>query len=306
MTDSLINDGQPFVSSRVGALGISRVDLREMLRTHRIRQLFRGVYVDTNVADTRPLRAAALQLVKPDRAVFYGPTVAFLLGVDAFPPRDRYSFRPQCIVPHHGARCRRPYVECREGYLPSADLIEMEGLELTSPLRSTVDMLRSLWRPHALAAGDAMARAGWVTREEVMSYVAKMKRYPGIVQARSLAAMIEPRTESPGESWQRLRLVDAGFPAPEPQLDVLDRIDRFVARLDHAYEDAKVGIEYDGREFHSDDVAKKKDKSKREYLRDVLGWRLSINKKKHILGKDPAFEVEIGAWIGITPLPRRW
>jgi hypothetical protein len=167
-------------------------------------------------------------------------------------------------------------------------------------------MLRTMWRPNAMAAADAMAHAGLVTRGEVMGYVAKMKRYPGIIQARALAALIEPLTESPGESWQRIRLVDAGFPVPEPQVTVKDRLGRIVAILDHGYRAVKIGVDYDGREFHEDDLAVEHDRAKRDYLVNVLGWRLSIGKRKRIFGTDPSFEVEIGGWLGITPLPRRW
>lgn len=306
MRDEILNEGQPFLSSRAAELGFSRTDFRDLSATHRVRQVFRGVYVDNSVPDTRTLRAAALHLVKPDDAVYYGTTVAFLLGVDAFPPKDRYSLVPQCVVPHHGARCKRTNVRCREGFLPRADLMEIDGLVVTTPVRSTVDMLRSMWRPNALAAADAMAHSALITREEVRAYVAKMKRYPGIIQARALAALIEPLTESPGESWQRLRLVDAGFPVPKPQVTVRDRIGRTVAILDHGYEAVRVGIDYDGREFHADDVAERHDETKRAYLVDVLGWRLSIGKRERIFGTDPGFEEEIGGWLGITPLPRRW
>jgi hypothetical protein len=306
MIENFINDGLPFTGGRSNQLGVSAAEFRDLARTKRIRPLFKGVYVDTRAPDSRSLRAAALMLVKPEDAVFYGPTVAYLLGVDVFPPKDRFNFAPQCVVPHHHARCRRPNVQCREGYLPEEDLMEVDGLIVTTPLRTTADMLRSLWRPHALAAADGMAHAGLVTREETMSYVSRLKGYPGIVQARALAAMIDPLAESPGESWQRLRVIDAGLPTPECQLTVKDRLGRNVARLDNGYRGAKVGFEYDGREWHEDDVAEEHDANRRSYLTDVLGWRLAIAKKAAIFGDDPSFERQIGEWLGITPLPRWW
>lgn len=306
MSDALINDGLPFTGGRVNQLHVSPAGFRDLVVTRRIRQLLRGVYVDNRVPDSRSLRAAALQLVKPEGAVFYGATVAYLLGIDVFAPKDRFNFAPQCVVPHHHGRCRRPNVRCREGYLPETDLTEVEGLLVTTAVRSTVDMLRSMWRPHALAAADGMAHAGLVTREEVTRYIASMKRYPGIIQARALAALIEPLAESPGESWQRLRLVDAGLPTPSSQVKIRDRLGRVVARLDNGYRESKVGIEYDGREWHEDDVREESDASKRDYLTKILGWRLSIAKQAAIFGDDPSFEHEIGSWLGITPQPRRW
>jgi hypothetical protein len=306
MSGSYINGGAPFTSGRTNELGASPAQFRDLVRTRQVRQLFKGVYVDTRVADTRSLRAKALMLVKPADAVFCGPTVAYLLGIDVFPPKDRFNFAPQCVVPHHHARCRRPFVDCREGYLPASDLMDIDGLCVTTPLRATVDMLRTMWRPHALAAADGMAHAGLVTRVEAMDSCTQLKGYPGIVQARALAAMIEPLAESPGESWQRLRVIDAGLPTPESQLVIVDRLGREIARLDNGYAEARIGFEYDGREWHEDDVAQVHDEERRTYLRDVLGWRLSVAKKASIFGSDPSFEQQIGQWLGIVAQPRRW
>jgi hypothetical protein len=306
-TITIINDGQPFIGAQAESVGLTRAVLWTLIKDHRVRRVLRGVYVDSSAPDSRALRVAALHLVKPRDAVFYGTTVAFLLGVDAFPPKDRFNLVPQCVVPHHTVRRTGAHVRCREGYLPAEDLEVVDGLVITNPVRTTVDLLRTLWRPHALAAADAMAHAGLVSREEVDARIRPLKGYPGIVQARTLARLIEPLAESAGESWQRLRLFDAGFPIPQCQVKVYDRSGEIIARLDNAYEKVKVGIEYDGREFHDDDMDKEDDNRKRGYLRDVLGWRLAIGRQARIFGDDPTFEQQIGEWIGLVPLlPRRW
>ncbi len=303
----LINMGQPFIGSRTGELGIRRGTFKNLVATGSVRRVFRGVYVDASVSDSRSLRVAALRLVKPPGAVFYGATAAFLLGVDVFAPKDRFNQVPQCVVLHHGSRCLQTLVRCREGYLPPSDLEEMDGLVVTNPTRTTVDLLRTLWRPYALASADAMAHAGHVSPEGIMASVHAMRRYPGIVQARSLARLVDDRVESAGESWLRLRLVDAGFPIPEPQFAVYDNAGTFRARLDDAYEAVRVGMEYDGREFHSDTPDTDHDAQRRNYLTDILGWRVRAARREEIFGDDPSFELEIGTWIGIPPqLPRPW
>lgn len=304
---NLINAGLPFLGTSARELGISKATLRDLVASNGLRRVFRNVYVDAATPDSRRLRAAALHLVKPRDAVFYGATVAFLHGVDAFPAGERYNFAPQCVVPHGSSRCRYPLVRCREGYLPAEDLTVVEGLVVTTAVRSVVDMLRSMWRPYALSAADSMARAGLVTRQDVLAYVQPMKRYPGVVQARALAPLIEPLTESPGESWMRLRLVDAGYPVPKPQIVVRDGAGAFRGRLDNGYEEAKVGAEYDGREFHSDEGAHIHDEGRRDYLQRVLGWRLAVVRREQVFGDDPAFELQVGEWLGMRPLlPRRW
>ncbi len=46
--------------------------------------------------------------------------------------------------------------------IPDTDVMEVEDLLLTTPGRTTSDLLRRHYRPHALAAGDAMYRAGLI------------------------------------------------------------------------------------------------------------------------------------------------
>jgi hypothetical protein len=198
-------------------------------------------------------------------------------------------------------------VKCREGKLPTSDLEVIEGLVTTTALRTTVDLLRSLWRPYALGAADAMAHAGLVLPDEVREYVSAMRHFPGIVQARSLVSLIEPLVESPGESAQRLRLIDAGFPVPTAQFSVFDRAGVLLAVLDGAYKEARMGIDYDGREFHTDKTAVEHDTWKREYLTTILSWRLAVATRSDIFGNDPSYEIKVGKWLGIEPrLPRRW
>jgi hypothetical protein len=304
---TLINGGQPFLASEARSLLLSAKDLEVLTAEHRVRRVLRGVYVDAAAPDSRALRAACLHLVKPPNAVFYGITAAFLLGADVTPPYARFRYVPECVVPHHSTRCTQLLVRCREGYLPPADLAEVEGLVITSAVRTTVDLLRTLWRPYALAAGDAMAHAGLVTTEEVMAYIALKKRYPGIVQARALAPLIDGLAESAGESWLRMRVIDAGFPIPRCQIVVVNRFGFEYARIDDGWEAAQVGAEYDGREFHSEDADRVHDDERREVLRKVYGWRIAVGRYDHIFGDDPAFEIKIGSWLGIPPqLPRRW
>lgn len=305
--DLLVSGGQPFIGSTSAHLGLSRDKLRELVRLRVLRRVFRGVYIDDRVLDTRAVRARALNLVKPERAVFYGNTVTYLMGIETHRPGDRFNLTPQCIVPHGTVRCLSPLVTCKEGYLAPSDIVFVEGIAVTSPVRTTADLLRTMWRPYALGAADAMTHAGVVSAGEVSDYLSALRGYPGIVQARELAGLIEPDTESHGESWQRLRLIDAGFPRPTPQIIVADRAGNTVARLDMGYRELLVAAEYDGAIDHTDQASREHDAARRERLRDTFGWRIAASRKADILGEDPAFEHRIGEWIGFQPImPRRW
>jgi hypothetical protein len=302
-----LNDGAPFRADQLSLLGLSRKDLRRLLDQHEVRRVFYRVYIASDVPDSRDVRIRALHLVMPPYAVLFGSTAAWALGIDTFAPADRFLFKPACVVPHGSTRCRTDGVRCVEGYIPDADTMRLGSLRLTIPVRTASDLLRTLRRPYALSAADGMAHAGLVTAEEVRRYLKRLKGYPGIVQARELAVLIEPRHESSGETWQNLRLRDAGYPPPEPQYRVYDHKGRLIARLDHAYPLHRVGLEYDGAEFHDHDEDKGDDARQRAYLRDTLGWRLIVNRKDDVLGKDDSFERQVGEYLGLVPqLPRMW
>jgi hypothetical protein len=302
----LLNDGLPFRVSREGALDLSRYRIRTLLRDHQIRPLFRGVLVDTRVPDTRDLRCLALSLVLPPHGVICHSSAAWAMTVDAFQPKDRFLLTPQCMVPHGASRSRYSGVQCVQGYLPDSDVMVMNGLPLTVPARTTVDLMRTLRRPFALSVADAMVRADLVTIAELAGRIRRLKHFPGIVQARELLRLIDPRAESPGESWLRLRLIDAGFPFPRPQYEVIDHRGRIIARIDLAYPEIKLAMEYDGAAFHSHDEDRIHDGRRRELLTDAYGWRIEPATKDDVFGTDPAYEINIGKLLGIEPQPRFW
>ena len=67
-----------------------------------------------------------------------------------------------------------------------------------------------------------MRRATGVEPAAVAEVLERFRGQRGVVQARELLELSDPRAESPQESRTRLRCVDAGFPCPEPQIEVFD------------------------------------------------------------------------------------
>ncbi|HYJ66790.1 MAG TPA: hypothetical protein VEX15_03930 [Nocardioidaceae bacterium] len=302
----LINDGLPFRVSRDGALGLDRNRLRTLRREHQLRYVFRGVMVDARTPDTRNLRCLALALVLPPNGVICHCSAAWALQIDAFQPSERFLLTPQCMVPHGASRTRFEGVKCVEGYLPDGDITIINGLPVTTPGRTAVDLMRCLRRPFALSLADAMVRADLATVAELARRIRRLKGFPGIRQARDLLRLIDPRAESPGESWLRLRLIDAGFPFPRPQLEVVDHRGRVIARIDLAYSEINLAMEYDGAPYHSHEDDKAHDGERRGLLRDAFGWRFEPATKDDIFGTDPAYELKIGKYLGLEPLPRFW
>lgn len=183
----------------------------------------------------------------------------------------------------------------------------MGGVPFTTPTRTAADLLRWL-RPHmGLACADVFAARGLVQTEAVL---AMLSRWPGgrfVKQARRLAEFIEPLTESYGESWLRLRILDAGFPRPTAQIPIMDEQGRLVYRLDLGWPERKIGIEYDGEEFHSSAAAMAADAIRRESLARRFGWNV-VGVGREVLGQDLSLEKGIGELLGLEPqiLRRSW
>lgn len=296
----------PFTTAEASPLGMSRRDLVAAVREGALRRIVRGVYVDARATDTRELRIRAIELVKPPHAVACNETAAWLHGIDAFKPSERFVLDPFFVVPHSKSRINRAHVRCRQAYIDADDLTHVGTIVVTTPVRTVSDLLRRLYRPYALAAADAFAATGLAAPVEVVQFVHRLKGYPGIVQARSLSRLIDPRAQSPGESWQRLRILDAGFPPPVPQFEVVDSLGR-TWFLDHAYPELLIGSEYDGTEFHTAREHRAHDQNRRGFLTDVHGWRWVNADRSRLFGADSSFEEELGELLGMPPLlPRRW
>jgi hypothetical protein len=233
-------------------------------------------------------------------------TAAWVFSVDTLPPHLRSSLVAQCLVPHHLARPEYPCVRTIEGYVPEADVMELDGVRLTVPNRTVVDLLRRQRRPYALSSADAMMRSGLVDSADVHERILRMRGFPGIVQARALHTMVDGNRESHGESWTFLRLADADLPWPNAQVEVRSGAGRVLYRVDLGYEELKVGAEYDGREFHNPTTLDH-DTARRDDLLRTYGWRIEVATFETIMGSQPDLECRIGEWLGLAPvLPRMW
>lgn len=301
-----INHGQPFHRRMAGQLGFTPHQLSRAVASALLRRPLRAVYVDAATPDSRDLRIACLRLVLPPRAAVWGKTAAWIWGIDSFAPGDQSLLDPECAVPHHRGRLRYNSIRTVESKLPHTDIVEIGGLRVTTPRRTALDLARFLARPMALAALDAFTHAGLVTRVELTAGIDTLYRHPGVKQARELVAYVEPRTESPGESWLRLRIIDAGFPRPEAQIRLFhpDGSERY--RLDLGYRRPRIGLEYDGEAYHSQHHQQHDERRRKEIERD-FGWSVWGFGKGDVLGRHPAVELAVGELLSQEPLlPRRW
>lgn len=302
---ALINDGKPFLTVRGTDFGLTRKQLSRALAEHGLRTVFQGVVVDSSVPDSRELRLDAAALVLPPHAIVSDHTAAWLWGAETRPPGRSTDLRVMCTVPHSQHRVASARVWVRQVNVPDSDAVEVRGVRITSPLRTATDLLRLNFRPYALAAADAMVRAGAVSPDLVAERARELRCEPYSKQARELATVLDGEAASHGESWMRCRLIDAGFSIPTLQHRVVLNDGRW-RDLDAAFLETRTAAEFDGREHHSTLADRARDAARREEIASQRYWHFVIATSERIFGTDASFEHEVGALIGVRPRPRTW
>lgn len=265
-----IPDG-PFTAGMAADLGIDRHQLRALVAQGVLRRVLQAVYITNQTPDTLTVRARAAALVVSSSAVLCDRTAAWIHGIDVLwyaehdlPPKlDTFVLRDH-------TRLQRSGTYGGERDLAPADITEVQGVRVTTPLRTALDLGCNLPRRDALAALDAFMRAYAISRDQLVRELPRYFRRRGVRQLRGLVTLANPRAESPGESWTRLEIIDSNLPQPILQWSVR-RDGRELFRLDLAYPGLKICIEYDGEEFHDSDEARLEDGRRRQWLREH-GW----------------------------------
>ena len=273
----------PFHLSDIASLGLTRASLRSLVETHVVRRVLRGVYCRADLEDSLDLRIAAAALVLPPDVVLCDRSAAWLWGVDCFDYAE-HAFLPELEVVAVGGRDRSRRGELLSGKrdLREDEICEIGGIRVTTPLRTACDLACLHGRNSALAVYDAFRREHGLTCADFERMLIRFRGRRGVKQARELAPYAVDTSESPGESWTRMVIIDAGLQAPTPQVWVhLPGIGW--VRLDLAYEHLRVAIEYDGEEHHSTDADRGRDEARREALRRA-GWIVIVVRKGDFTG----------------------
>jgi len=98
-----------------------------------------------------------------------------------------------------------------------------------------------------VSAADAALFLKKCAREDLSTAMAELKFHAGGPRARRAVALVDGRSESPGETRTRLVLNAGPLPKTELQISVFDEHGRFVGRADGGYPDYGVFWEYDGK-----------------------------------------------------------
>lgn len=203
------------------------------------RRVVRNAYVDTVWGDSPEVRLAVLRVLLPDDVAVSHRTALWVLGRDVLGETlDVTVGRGRHLTSWAGVRMHI-------AALPDGEVVENEGLLMTSVARAVVDVARSEPFVEAVAFGDEALRSGAATTELVATCLEAAHGLRNVVAARRVLPRLDGRSESPMESRLRMGFVLGGIEGLDVQYDVYDG-DGHAGRSDLHLEG--VLVEYDGRE----------------------------------------------------------
>jgi hypothetical protein len=252
---------RPFRGSTAVAAGL--ISARQLAGTA-WRRLFRDIYICAQVPVDHLTECRAAALLLPPGAALSHRSAAMLYAADVLE-----RGQPVQVTAPVGLRSQ-PGLRVTRSRLDPADVWRRGGLPATSPQRTAFDLARCPDLTTAVTGLDALLYRGVIKPETLLGYLDAHTRWTGVHSARRALGLARPFVESPMESRLRLRVLLAGLPEPVVQYEVRDGRGHFVARLDLAYPQQMVGLEYDG-DHHRERATFRHDAVRLNRLR-LLGW----------------------------------
>ncbi|PRY49322.1 hypothetical protein LY71_10698 [Geodermatophilus tzadiensis] len=253
----------PFRGTTAVTRGLLTAD---QLRSSAWRRLFRDVYLHRDVPVTHELRAVAAAGLLLPGAVVSGRSAAVLWGVELARTDDDVEL----TLPPGRHPVRAGGLRVRRASLAGDDVERRRGVPATTPETTALDLARQVDGDEAVVAVDRVLASGLVDLADLRARAARC-RGRGSARARAVCALADERSESPQETRLRVLVVRSGLPVPVPQFTI--RVGgRFVARVDLAWPDLRVAVEYDGR-WHGGAGQFVRDRQRLNRLQEA-GWRV--------------------------------
>lgn len=264
----------PFTVSEARAANLSR----SRLRSSDLASAGRLLYLPAGWEFELPSLARALSAATPGAWVSH-LTAAVLLGLwlpawfqDC---RDLHLSKPKSLP-----QVRRDGVIGHTVLAYDDEIMVWEGIRISTPARTWLDLARMLPLEDLVAMGDQLIRQPrpelelrcqpWSTAQELREMLSRHPKMQGIVKARAAVDLMRAGADSAPETFLRLAMMDGGLPEPELQVQVVPG-NSYSPAADLGYRRHRIAIQYDGghhltREQQSRD-------NRRDAAFHSAGWR---------------------------------
>lgn len=266
------------------------------------RRIFHGVHISAVVPDSLVVRGRAALLRAPDHAQLSHETSA-QLWVPSWPRTSEIhlAFSRDVKSLGDGIRTHRFTYPMERWY--------RHGLPVTGPAMTFIHLAVRLDLVGLVCFGDRLVARDAISPEELVLSAESWVGH-GHRAAVTAARLVRARSESVPETQSRLLVVLAGLPEPvcnHPYL--VGGIERY--RLDLAWIEYKVALEYDGR-WHDEPEQRQKDEARRMEMRDA-GWIIIVIRAEHLYDDPDEVVREVagelrrrGCPVRVRPTYQRW
>jgi hypothetical protein len=167
------------------------------------------------------------------------------------------------------------------GQLREGEVMLVDGRKVTSPTRTALDLTTIADLEHALPAMDHFLRTGRTTKADLRGGAKAMAQWANTLGTDLVINFADGRRESLAESRTAVLLIGTGKPSPEPNYEIRDRYGNVLWRVDFAWPELGVFLEFDGKVKYTkylkagEDVtdAVLREKKREERICSRTGWR---------------------------------
>lgn len=172
-------------------------------------------------------------------------------------------------------------IQQHSGAIIDGDVVERDGLDVMAPTRLGLEVTTVADVEASMCVVSHLLHTRQTTIEDLRARYELMRHWPDTLRTDLVLRLSDGRFESVGECRTYYLCFREGLPMPEPQYEVRDANGDLVGRVDFAWPDLGVFLEFDGRvkyekllrdgERASDVVVREKERE--EAICRLTGWR---------------------------------
>ncbi|MFK3835318.1 endonuclease domain-containing protein [Microbacterium sp. NPDC087868] len=278
-----VRRSNPLPRSLPDSFGVRAAAERGVGRSRRdgvdLERPFHGIRSRSTPSTLKEQVAAYLPRLRP-RHRFVGRTAAHLWGLplshdwSAADPVE-VAVPQECTPPRTRGVVGRRLVEerARTWRLDGASVVDPIATVFTCARMLGIDELTVLLDALLTSAENYPGRVAGrplLTHDDIAARLDEWGPFAGCTRVRAALRAAREGVESPKETETRLLIARAGLPEPSVQFEVLED-GRLIARIDLAYPDLKIAIEYEGDGHRTDRHQWRRDIQRQRDLED-RGW----------------------------------
>lgn len=137
------------------------------------------------------------------------------------------------------------------GELRPDDVVEIDGIQVTSLARTVIDTARITPFEESVCIADAAFNRDPDLQQATLTRLDQVRDWPGARNAGAVVEFANGLSQSVGESRTRVKFRDVDLPEPELQVQIRDDIGHLLGIADFLFKAQRTITEFDGRAKYS-------------------------------------------------------